>query len=138
MLKPTRFPCTIFPSKWVTTKYKILIVKMLEDQFENKVSRFDLQKMFNVELILSFHCILPLLELVHTLIKYAQGKDVQIFDSIEAIRCVISKLYELYIDMQCTFKDEVFNAFHSPLVRKYDGWPLVFIKFPTIDDNWCV
>jgi hypothetical protein len=57
-------------------KYEILIVKMLEDQIENKVARFDLQKMFDVELILSFHYILPLLELVHTLIKYAQGKDV--------------------------------------------------------------
>ncbi len=40
MLKPTKFPCTLSPSKWVMAKYKILIMKMLEDQIENKVARF--------------------------------------------------------------------------------------------------
>ncbi len=41
-----------------------------------------------MELILSLYCILPLLELVHTLIKYAQGRDVYIFNFVEAIKDV--------------------------------------------------
>ncbi len=93
--------------------------------------------MFNVELIINLHCILPLLELVHTLIKYAQGRDVYIFNFVEAIKDVQYLNFVLYIDIECTFKDEVFNAFHSPLVKKHDGLLLVFIKFPTIDNNWC-
>jgi hypothetical protein len=48
------------------------------------------------------------------------------------------KLYELYNDLECKFKDETFNAFHSLLVGKHDGLPLLFIKPPTIDDDWCV
>jgi hypothetical protein len=42
--------------------------------------------MFDVELILNLHYILSLLEFVHTLIKYAQGRDVYIFDFVEAIK----------------------------------------------------
>jgi hypothetical protein len=44
MLKPIKFPFTLSPSKWVMAKYKILIVKMLEDQIENKVARFDCKR----------------------------------------------------------------------------------------------
>jgi hypothetical protein len=48
-----------------------------------------------------------------------------------------TKLYELYIDPKCKFKDEAFNGFHSLLVGKHDGLPLLFIKSPAIDDDWC-
>jgi len=44
--------------------------------------------MLNVELIINLHCILPLLKLVHTLIKYAQGGDLYIFNFVEAIKDV--------------------------------------------------
>jgi hypothetical protein len=47
------------------------------------------------------------------------------------------KLYELYIDHECNFKDATFNAFHSLLTGKHDGLPFFFIKSPTIDDDWC-
>ncbi len=33
----------------------------------------NVQKLLDFELIIGLHCILPLLELVHMLIKYAQG-----------------------------------------------------------------
>jgi hypothetical protein len=67
-------------------------------------------------------------ELVHTLIKYTQGKDVYICDFVEAIKMCKVKLYELYINHECKFKDEAFNAFHSLLVGKHDGLPLLFIN----------
>jgi hypothetical protein len=56
-------------------------------------------------------------------------------DFVEVIRMCIVKLYELYIDLECKFKDETFNAFHSLLARKHDGLFLLFIKSPTIDDD---
>jgi hypothetical protein len=45
----------------------------------------NVQKLLDFELIIGLHCILPLLELVHMLIKYAQGWDVYIYDFVEAI-----------------------------------------------------
>jgi hypothetical protein len=61
------------PSKWVVAKYKTFIAKILRDQIEIKATRSNLQNLSNLEFIFGLHCILPLLELVHTLIKYAQG-----------------------------------------------------------------
>jgi len=125
----------LFPCKRVAVEYKTLIVKMSKDHIENEVARSNLQKLLDLELILGFHCILPLLELIHTLIKYTLGKDVYICDFVEAIKMCRAKLYELHIDPKCKFKDETFNAFHSLLARKHDGLPLLFIKLPTIDND---
>ncbi len=125
----------LFPCKRVAVEYKTLIVKMSKDHIENEVARSNLQKLLDLELIIGLHCILPLLELVHTLIKYTQGKDVNICDFVEAIKMCRAKLYELHIDPKCKFKDEAYNAFHSLLARKHDGLPLLFIESPTIDND---
>lgn len=91
-------------------KYKTFIVKMLKDQM--KVKMQDPFAKDVVELIIGLNCILLLLELVYTLIKYAQERDAYVYDFVEVIKIGISKLYELYVDLECKFKDEVLiNAF---------------------------
>ncbi len=101
----------LFPCKQVVVKYKTLIAKMSKDQIENEATRSNLQKLLDLELIFGLHSILSLLELVHNLIKYTQGKDVYICDFVEAIKMCRVKIYELYIDHECKFKDEAFHAF---------------------------
>jgi hypothetical protein len=125
----------LFPCKRFVVEYKTFIAKMSEDHIENEVVRSNLQKLLDLELIIVLHHILPVLELVHILIKYIQGKDVCICDFVEIIKMYRAKLYEFHIDPKCKFKDEAFNAFHSGLVRKHDGLPLFFIKSPTIDND---
>jgi len=49
------------------------------------------------------------------LIKYAQGRNVYIYDFVEAIKMCKSKMYELYNDLGCKFKGETFNGFHNLL-----------------------
>jgi hypothetical protein len=66
--------------------YKTLIAKISKDHIENEAARSNLQKLLDLELILGLHYILPLLELVHTLIKYIQGKDEYICDFVETIK----------------------------------------------------
>jgi hypothetical protein len=95
----------LFPCNRVVVNCKTLIANMSKDHIGNEVARSNLQKLLDLELIFGFHCILPLLELVHTLIKYTQGKDVYICDFFEVIRMCRTKLYELYIDPKCKFKD---------------------------------
>jgi hypothetical protein len=53
--------------------------------------------MLDVELIFDFHYIFPLFELTHTLFKYAQRKDVYIYDFVENINMCRSNLYEFYV-----------------------------------------
>ncbi len=116
-------------------------MKMWEDQIENGGGvRSNVQKLLDIELIPRLHCILPCLKLVHMLIKYAQGRDVYIYDFVEAIKMCKSKMckskmYQLYNDLECKFKDEVFNGFHKFLDGKHEVLPLIFTKSPLGDDD---
>ncbi len=77
---------------------------MSYNHIENEVARSSLQKLLDLELILGLHYILLFFELVHTLIKYAQGRDVYTCDFVEEIRMCRTKLYELDIDPKCNLK----------------------------------
>jgi hypothetical protein len=93
----------LFPCKQVVPKYKSFIAKMSKD-IENEAIISNLQKLLDLELILGLHYILLFLELVHTLIKYAQGRDVYTCDFVEEVKMWRTKLYELYIDPKCNSK----------------------------------
>jgi hypothetical protein len=55
-------------------EYKNFIMKMWEGLIHNGgIARFNMSKLLDIELILGFNCILPLLEFIPMLIKYAQG-----------------------------------------------------------------
>jgi hypothetical protein len=69
------------------------------------------------------------------LIKYAQGRDVYICDFVEAIKMCKSKVYKLYNDLECKFKDEVFNGFQIFLDDKHEVLPLIFTKSPSGDND---
>jgi len=75
---------------WLNTRP--LLLKIWKDQIENEVTKFNVQKLLDhVELIFGFCYILSVLELLHMLIKYAQG----IYDFVEVIRMCKYELFEL-------------------------------------------
>ncbi len=97
-------------------------------------ARSNVQKLLDVKFIFG-HCILPFLELVHMLFKYAKGlRYVYIYDFVEAIKMFMSKFYEVYNDHEWKFQCIPYVL----LIGKHDRLPLVFIKSPTIHDDWCV
>jgi hypothetical protein len=70
-----------FPAKHVMSKYKQLLLKMAQDftlakSIENVVAKMNFNLILNVQLIMTLLCLLPLLEIVHVLIKFNQIKDV--------------------------------------------------------------
>jgi hypothetical protein len=77
----------------VMTKYKILLVKMALDMPTNFLiaTKFDTLAYLNILLsfpyiiLLSFSCILPMLELLHSLIKISQVKNILVCNFIVAI-----------------------------------------------------
>jgi hypothetical protein len=44
-------------------------------------------------------------------------------------------MYELYSDLECKFKDEIFNGFHKILDGKHEVLPLIFTKSPSSDND---
>ncbi len=61
----------IFPTKWVYSKVRPSMVKMHVKNQQNDFERKNQNSLCDVEVILGLHCILPLLECVHALIKVA-------------------------------------------------------------------
>jgi hypothetical protein len=71
------------------------VFTLWEDQIENGgATRPNMQKLLDIELIFYLHYILPFLELVHMLIKYPQGRDIYIYEFVEAIKMCKSKMYK--------------------------------------------
>jgi hypothetical protein len=52
-----------------------------------------------------------MLEVVHTLIKYAQRRNVFICEFIDAVKSVEAKLHQLYVDFFCEYGDFTINKF---------------------------
>jgi hypothetical protein len=72
-------------------EYKTLIVKILEDNVLAAQARFNLNLICDLHMLLSLSCLLPFLEAMNVLIKFAHGKDVFIYDFVATIK--ISKKF---------------------------------------------
>jgi hypothetical protein len=99
------------PLKCVMAEYKSLIMKMHSNQDKNKYVCDNLELLCDLELILSLPCVMLILEVVHSFIKYAQCQDVFILDFLDAVNFVEAELFHLYIDPFSSFDDPLFNDF---------------------------
>jgi hypothetical protein len=61
------------PSKCVLNKYKALIVKMAKDSSTIDIAKPNCKLLCDVETFLGFTCVLPLLEAMQCLTKFAEG-----------------------------------------------------------------
>jgi hypothetical protein len=64
----------LFLAKRVLTKYKPLIMQMWAHQLANEIANANITTLLDVQILLGFHCIMPLLELLHGLIKMVQTR----------------------------------------------------------------
>jgi hypothetical protein len=64
------------------------------------------------ELVLDLSYFLPILEVVHSLIKFAQHQDLFIIEFVNVVKLVEVELFKLYIDPYSCFKDSTFDAFN--------------------------
>ncbi len=79
-------------------KYKTLIVKMSQDSVSIAQARFNLNLLCDLHMLLGLSCLLPLLEIVHALIKFAQGRDIFICDFVAIVKICQIDLCMMYSD----------------------------------------
>ncbi len=58
-------------------------------------------------------CMLPMLEVMYTLIKYAQRRDVFICEFLDIVKSIEAKLYQLYVNPFFKYDDPTFNEFST-------------------------
>jgi hypothetical protein len=93
------------PLKCVLAQYKSLVVKMHSNYEKSKSAHDNFELLCELDLIMSMPCVMPILEVVHSLIKYAQHRDVFIMDFLDVINLVKTKLFHFYIDPFSHFDD---------------------------------
>ncbi len=93
---------------------------MHSDYEKNKYVRDNFELFYDPYLILGLPCVMPILEVVHSFIEYAQHGDVFIMDFLDAINLVKVKLFHLYTDPFSSFDDPLFDDFTKLLQQSSD------------------
>jgi hypothetical protein len=71
--------------------------------------------------LFEFACVMPLLEYVHVLIKFAWSKDVLVCDLVATIKVYQGDVYNMYCDQNSKLTIDSFWAFKSWLELKREN-----------------
>jgi hypothetical protein len=76
-----------------------------------EVTRPTLEFSCDVKVVMGFMCIMPMLEVVHDLIKFAQKNDTFVFDFVGVMKMSCAHLHTLYCDRKKKYTNEQFKGF---------------------------
>jgi hypothetical protein len=107
-------------AKRVFLEYHFLIVKMQVKFAKSEVSLNNLNSLCDVEFILGLFCILPLLECVHTLIKFGQHRDVFIYNFMDIFKPTQQNLFKFYCNPFIKYEDPTFDDFNYFIILSND------------------
>jgi len=76
-------------------------------------AKSNLSLMTNVKMLLGLNAIMPLLEEVHSLIKFSQLHDMFVCDFIATMKICEMDVYMMYYDNHNYFQGDMFENFHA-------------------------
>ncbi len=100
--------------KKVRKDYKTLVAKMVGNNGIVEATKANVVNLCDVGTILGLPCVLPMLESVNVLMKFAQARDVFICDYndyIVVVKIFHIDLYKMYSDPTTSFQHENFAEF---------------------------
>ncbi len=98
-----------------------LLVKMTLDSPTIQQVKLNYENLCDLQVLLGLVCILPLLESIHALIKFAQMRDLYVCDLVVAIKVNQGDIYMMYCDQTSNFTIDNFWAFKSLLELKTEN-----------------
>ena len=78
------------------------------------------QHITNVQVLLRFACILPMLQLANKLMKFAKRNDVFVCDYLASVQVFKNDLHRLYLDEKTIFTQEIFWNFNMLVEVRHD------------------
>jgi hypothetical protein len=76
------------------------------------VAKTNMGYLCTIEMIMGLICIMPLLEAVHTLIKFVQGQNIFVCDFVTSIKSCV-ELYNMYFNLEKKYILEHFKGFFN-------------------------
>ncbi len=95
-------------AKKMMVEYKTMLVKMALDSLTNQQAQLNHENLCDLQVLLGFACILPLLESIHALIKCTQMKNVYVCDLVVVIKLCQGDIYMMYYDQTSKFTTDNF------------------------------
>jgi len=96
-------------------EYCTLLMKITLDAPTISFTKSNLCLLINVEMLLGLNVVMPLLEVMHSLIKFAQLQDMFMCDFITTVKICEGEVYRMYYDIHSSFQGDVFMNF-QPLI----------------------
>ncbi len=84
----------------------------------------------DLNVLFSLACVLPILEIVHSLIKFSQGNDNFTCDFVNVVKIYQAQLYSSFVDPTTKFQVEMFYEYHTLLDCVHESIPLKWIPMP--------
>ncbi len=108
------------PTKRLKVRYKALLVKMVLDNHINQQAKQIYEQLCDLQILLGLAYILPLLESMHALIKFAHMWDVFVCNLVVAIKVYQNDLYNMYLEQSSNFFANPYWAFKSLLECRHE------------------
>ena len=132
------------PSVCVMNEYRPLLVKMwldsqvpLQDVTDQKVkvekkfmalARKNLDHLTDIQILLGLSGLLPLLRVVHSLMQFAQSREVFVCDYVSAIHLCIADITAFYVDESSAFTQDNFWNFKGLMDVMHDAMPMSWVQ----------
>ncbi len=85
-------------AKQILTKYKTVVIQMFNEQASHDITKSNLELFCDVEMFLGLTCIIPMLELVQGLSKFAQNWNIFICNFVAIVKKCEAQLNQMYCD----------------------------------------
>jgi hypothetical protein len=107
----TRWVSMLSPCKRVLSEYRTLVVKMGLDMNTCSAAKDNFDMLVDLEIMLAFHYLVPMLEMVNKVIKWAQDRNIYVVDFIEGAKHCTSLLYLHFVDPSTRFQVDIFKDY---------------------------
>jgi hypothetical protein len=86
-------------------------VKMALDMNTCSAAKDNFDMLVDLEIMLAFHYLVPMLEMVNKVIKWAQDRNIYVVDFIEGVKHCTSLLYRHFVDPSTRFQVDIFKDY---------------------------
>ena len=99
----TRWIIMLSPCKRVFSEYRTLVVKMGLDINTCSAAKDNFDILVDLEVMMAFYYLVPMLEMVNKVIKWAQDRNIYVVDFIEGVKHCTSLMYRHFVDPSTRF-----------------------------------
>jgi hypothetical protein len=109
------------PSKRIWNEYKAFVVKMAIDNASVQITKTNYELLCDAETLLGLACVIPFLEVVHGLSKFAQGHGNFIYDFVDVLKLAKTYIFAMYYESSPKFSHQQFSTTKIEYVAFYYG-----------------